>query len=315
MRQENFQQSTQPDWIDVLDTLKQDILKSINCVQIGEIQEFNAADQTASVQLVIKQVIDVDYQGVERFQDISLLLEVPVLFLGNDTSYLTIPPKAGDTCIVLFNDRDLENWYFNGGQSAPKTYRKHDFTDAMAIVGLKNQQNKIQTFFENGPRLQFNDSNKIEWTDGQITSTTPLLLQEGDFQVNGDSLLNGNAITAKDHTVQENFQVDLESTLKGNVTCEADVTIQQDLTVEGESTFTLTSRSLVNHEVQGNLVIGGDIIPDTGAGGTINLTGNLVQIGSHSATSLSAGNGDSGTFQSQDGKTITVSNGIVTNIS
>lgn len=234
---------------DVLDALKQDITKNINCVQVGEIKSFNATRQTATVELSIKQVVD-EKDGVKRFQTISPLLECPCLFLGGGDSYLTIPPKVGDGCIVLFNDRDIDNWFFDGGKKAPASNRRHDFSDGFVIVGFRNLQNAISSFSENAVRLQFDDSNKIELKSGTIESTTPLFKQDGNMQVEGAGV------------------------------------------------------------VKQGLQVGGTVTKFGGSGAMVFDT-DLEQP---SGRTLSAGNGASGTFTSQDGKTITVTDGIVTSI-
>lgn len=206
MRQNNRKQLAKPDLADVLENLKDDIFKTLNCVQVGEIQSFNATRQTASVLISIKQVVE-EANGTQKLQSHPLLLECPVLFLGGTESYLTINPQVGDGCIVLFNDRDFENWFYNGGEEIPNTFRRHDKSDAIALVGLRNLQKSIQDFYEDGVRLQHNASNKIELSDGKVLITTPLTEATADMLVNGNSTVKLNKTVEGSATIQQGLAV------------------------------------------------------------------------------------------------------------
>lgn len=262
MRAKNSKQFQQPDLTDVLEELREDVFKNINCVQIGVIEAFDANTQSAAVQISIKQVIDVQQDGTQRFQSITPLVRVPVMILSGGSSHLTMPVQQGDECIVLFNDRDIENWYVEGGVKAPNTFRRHDFSDALAIVGVRNLQRSIAGYLADGVELRYDESNKVQLKSGTIESTTPLWKQTGEFQVTEDAQFD------KEITVEENAFV------------------------------------------KGGLQIGGTV-ESIGGGGALNVDADITQ---QPGRILTAGNGTSGTFTTNDGKTVTVVSGIITNI-
>ena len=234
---QKLKQIQKPDMADTLENLKQDIFKTINCVQIGFIESFNATDQTAVVRLAIKKIKDITLDGRNIIEEQSLLLSCPAFILGGE-SYVSAPIKKGDSCIVLFNDRDIDNWFIDGSVSIPNTRRTHDLSDAFALVGIRNTQQSIQNFDNESLNLFFSGTNNIKINDTiNMLATTPLFAITGGLSI-------GGTVTQKD----------------GNpLIVDADVTQQ-------------------------------------------------------SGKVLKAGNGATGTFTSNDGKTITVQDGIVVSI-
>ena len=116
--------------------LVKEAFTSLNCHQIGTIVSFDAAKQSAVVTINMKRVIN----GVAG--DYPLLLDVPVISLFGGAGYLTFPITAGDTCLVLFNDRDIDSWWTTGGASSPpNSPRLHDISDGIALVGIRPASN------------------------------------------------------------------------------------------------------------------------------------------------------------------------------
>lgn len=191
MRRVQSKQKNAPDLSDVLGNLKDSILKDINCIKVGVIKSFNATRQTVSAQVSIKQVVDVDDKGAIRYQTIPIMVECPFVFMTGGDARITIPPQAEDGCLLLFNDRDIDNWFIEGGIKAPNTSRKHDLSDAFAIVGVKNLQTAIGDFLTDGIQLQYTDADKIDIKAGTIESLTALFKQTGNMQVTGGLAIGG----------------------------------------------------------------------------------------------------------------------------
>ena len=66
--------------------------------------------------------------------------------MGGGLSSLTFPVLPGDSCVLLFNDRDLDNWFLSGLNTPVNTTRTHHFSDAIALVGIRSLPNVIKTF-------------------------------------------------------------------------------------------------------------------------------------------------------------------------
>jgi hypothetical protein len=122
---------------DVLDKTKDDVFYNFNCVQVGSIISYDPSKNTASVQIQMKRELPnnsiVDYPPLQ---------DCPVMFLSGGTSYLSFPILPGDSCVILFNDRDIDTWWATGSSNVPPSARAHSLSDAIILVGVRNQSNK-----------------------------------------------------------------------------------------------------------------------------------------------------------------------------
>lgn len=169
----------------LLDLHRSGTKRQINCHQVGEIVSFDPDSQTAEVQIKMSYLIN------GEIREYPLLIDCPCIILAGGDGALTMPITAGDSCLVLFNDRDMDNWYSGGQTMPPRTDRMHDFADAIALVGLRNKQNKLSGFLANGTELKYGSST-IKLENGKVTIT------------NGTSTatLNGNNVTVTDGAAQ-----------------------------------------------------------------------------------------------------------------
>lgn len=137
-----------PDLRSVLQALKVELLAQLNCHQWGTVVSFDSAKQTAVVQLaVLRQVPDPEApQPQFVIKPYPMLLDVPVMILTGGTGALTFPIAAGDVCLVLFNDRDMDNFWETGTVSIPNTPRLHDLSDGLAIIGFRTKASPIASY-------------------------------------------------------------------------------------------------------------------------------------------------------------------------
>ena len=164
-----MKQRTNPELTDVIDGAIEDFAYSLNCHRVGIIQSFNPANQTAVIQLVDKATKY--YSDAEILIEYAPLVDCPVFVNKSAKGGLTIPINVGDTCLVLFNDRDLDNWFTDGLTQKPNTMRTHDFSDAIAIVGIRNSINKIPDYNNEAAELNY-ESSKITLDNSKISATT-----------------------------------------------------------------------------------------------------------------------------------------------
>jgi hypothetical protein len=132
----------QPSLNDLLALLQKQIMLNLNCHAIGTVQSFNSLLQTAQITInypqTYFQISQVNGSYVQNDVPYPILLDVPVIVLGGGPAYLTFPIATGDQCFLLFNDRDIENWWVSGTVSTVNTVRLHSISDAVAIVGLRS---------------------------------------------------------------------------------------------------------------------------------------------------------------------------------
>lgn len=148
----NKQAVANPRLSDLLDLFRKEIFLNLNCQDIGTIQEFDSVTQTAKITIVYKQTYD------DGPRDYPVLAQVPVLFLGGGNAFLSFPVAPGDECLVLYNDRDIDNWIKSGQVVSPNTDRLHSFADGFALIAPRNATRVIPGFDTARARLQNGDA-------------------------------------------------------------------------------------------------------------------------------------------------------------
>ncbi len=127
---------------DLLDLIAKDIMLELNCHAIGTIQSFDPVKQTCTATINYKKTFffkndqSGNYEPV--YKTYPILIDCPVIVLGGGAWALTFPITVGDECSILFNDRDIDNWFASGQMQAPATNRLHSFSDGIVLVGLRN---------------------------------------------------------------------------------------------------------------------------------------------------------------------------------
>lgn len=116
---------------DVIFAMKNNIFSTMNCIKIGKIEKVTTSEQTIEAQIQWK--VTLEDGTVKRY---PLLIDCPFFVLQGGGAFLDMPIKAGDYCILLFNDRDISNWLETGAEVELNTNRKHSLSDAIALVGI-----------------------------------------------------------------------------------------------------------------------------------------------------------------------------------
>lgn len=138
-----------PDLRAVLNAHRDEIFASLNCHQFGTVVSWQPASYTVSVKINQRRVVYNQQQTAgENLQQTPTLIEYPVLadvpifVLSGGKFTLFIPPAVGDTCLVLFNDRDMDRWFTTGDtNSAPNSSRMHSLSDGVALIGVFSKAN------------------------------------------------------------------------------------------------------------------------------------------------------------------------------
>lgn len=135
-----FMKPGDPGLNEVLNGFKFEIFRDLNCHTIGEIVNFEPSNQTASIKIKIQATVNGNVVSH------PILLNCPCIILTGGTASLRLPITAGDSCLVLFNDRNIDNWYSNGQDNIPPTNEMHCLSDGIALVGIHNLQNCLSDF-------------------------------------------------------------------------------------------------------------------------------------------------------------------------
>jgi len=175
-----------PNKIDIYDALERKFNAGLNAVQVGVIQSYDVGTQLASVKIAMKQVTNIDADGTKTLQEYPVLLECPAFVLSGGNDFISMPITAGDNCLVLFNDRDIDTWLNSGDGGFPTTSRKHDLSDGFVLVGVRPLTASIASALADGIRISHNGDSFMDFVDGMIESTASMFKHNGDMQVDGD---------------------------------------------------------------------------------------------------------------------------------
>lgn len=146
----------EPDLRALLTAHRRDVSSSLYCHLVGEIVSFDPETQTASVKIAVnKQVVDYRRNPPAFiYLPYPVLTDCPVYFpSGGTNGHLTFPVAPGDPCLVMFHDRDLDNWFNGGANTPPNSDRQHDLSDGMVLVGVRNRAGVIADFYEDGAEV------------------------------------------------------------------------------------------------------------------------------------------------------------------
>ena len=166
----------------VLERLTSSIKTSLNCVKIGEIVSFDKTDQTVTVKVL--HIEDNNYDlYLDKEIEYPLLQKVPVIVLQGGGSKITFPIKAGDQCLLLFCDYMIDGWWVSGESKPSIVPRKHDISDAIAIVGLQAITKAIQDYSDY-LHLQYNEKSSIV-VGNTIKLDNAIVETTGDVDVGG----------------------------------------------------------------------------------------------------------------------------------
>ena len=206
---------------DVLNKHKDEIMMETNCHAIGLIEEFNSSEQTCTVKinyLKTRLVRNQSGEYVETSYEYPLLLECPTIIYNGGGAGITMPISQGDSCLVLFNDRDIDNW-FSGSNGAPlATSRKHSLSDGVVLVGLNNKSSLIQNYDTDNVNIYNGDSSIKIKTDKIVidngTDQLGALLRELVDGVKSIVTTNGGSVNPASQSTLEATMVKIEGLLE-----------------------------------------------------------------------------------------------------
>jgi len=122
-----------PTLFDVIEAVVQGMLARMQTSLPGQIREFDTATHTATVQIAIDFEY-VDDAGERQSYRPEPIANVPVAFPGGGEYGTTHPIEQGQTCLLVFASRSIDEWYRSGGVgNLPASKRRFDPTDAICL--------------------------------------------------------------------------------------------------------------------------------------------------------------------------------------
>lgn len=152
-------------------SLKGNLSEQTNSAMVGRIERFDASKMKADVLPLIRSK-----NGAKP----SMLIGVPVSMLRAGGFVIRPPYKKGDIVLVVFVDRDMDNFMLSGRQSTPETNRTHSLDDAV-VVG------SVMPFTESLPSGHSND----------LVIGTENFSSKIVMQPDGNIVIDGKSVTIK----------------------------------------------------------------------------------------------------------------------
>lgn len=123
---------------------------------MGRIVSYDAAKQTASVQLTVKSFVK-DENGKRKAVDIPILQDVPVQFPGSGGQTMTFPVAAGDEVMVNFLSRASDAQQQSGGDQNPTDASVNSLSHPRAMLGFKSDPRKLSNVSTTATELRSDD--------------------------------------------------------------------------------------------------------------------------------------------------------------
>lgn len=122
---------------EVLDDNVNMAMANLHTATIAKITKVN--QKTINAKPVFNRVVDGESIELPEFA------EVPIFYLHGGSSSIRFPIAVGDYCLLIFIERCIDDWVFGKDFSDPREPRMHDYSDAVALVGLSNQNGSPDT--------------------------------------------------------------------------------------------------------------------------------------------------------------------------
>lgn len=253
------------DFIERIDEHRTAVQAALNAHQTGMwtalpgiLTKVDLGKLTCEVQPAI-QAIELQTDGTPKNVSLPVLVDVPLVFPHGGKYAHTDPVVADDECLVVFSSRCIDNWWQDGGVQPQFEMRKHDLSDAIALVGPWSQKTAIKNVSTTTSQWRNTDGDIYQELDND-NQKIRVIVKGITVEVDaGASTVN---ITGPDHlTVNTNQDVTVTAP-NATLNCSGQVVINSS------GQMTINTPLL---RVNGNVQVTGSMIGGFGTGDAINL--------------------------------------------
>lgn len=125
--------------------------------------------------------------------DYPVIIGVPVFMPKAGSSQITYPVKAGDSCLLVFAERSIDEW-MGKGNSDNHDPRRYDLTDAFCFVGMCPAQSISADNVE-----VINGGTKISLTPSNTINVVGNINVQGTIVCTGDVIGGGISLVGHTH--------------------------------------------------------------------------------------------------------------------
>jgi hypothetical protein len=194
---ERLANSTTP-WMKALKLLQSELHVAMPAM----VQSFDPETQTVVVQPAIREQL-LNSQRVPIPTPLPVVSYVPIVMMRAGEFVLTMPVQAGDECLLIIADSCFDAWWQSGGIQNQIDLRRHDISDAFAVLGPWSQPNKVENYSTSAAQLRSLDGQTvIEVGSGEvkITASNVTIQAAQEVTINGTSGVKINGTDWQTHT-------------------------------------------------------------------------------------------------------------------
>lgn len=144
----------------------------------AQVVSFDANKQTIVAQPLVREKIIDRYNGEIQWIQLPQLVDVPVCFPQGGNFVMTMPVQAGDEVVLSFTDTNIDSWWHSGGVQNWNDRRRHDLSDAIALIGVNSTPNVISDILSDGTELRSKDNNS-----SVTVKQDRIIFRVGEFEV------------------------------------------------------------------------------------------------------------------------------------
>lgn len=127
--------SNTPTFAEVLNWYKERVVRDVRVAIPATVQRYDASKQVIDAAPQIKDLYEAA-DGTMQPLELPVVCNVKVLFPRAGGFSIVLPISVGDPVQLLINDRSIDAWQSNGGLQSPSDARRHDLSDAVAVLGM-----------------------------------------------------------------------------------------------------------------------------------------------------------------------------------
>lgn len=178
----------------------------------GIVESFDQDKQTVSVQPALTENIQVGEEAAKATA-LPILTDIPIYFPRANGYCITLPVVKGDECLLVFADMCIDGWWQSGGVQDQMETRRHDLSDAFALIGVTSQPRKVNAYSPDKLQIRTDSQNivcELDKSNGAVNVVTANILTANisdkiDIKCGGDiSIKAAGNITIQGATVNIN---------------------------------------------------------------------------------------------------------------
>lgn len=106
----------------LIDEFKDKVFQDMYCSLVCKVIKVHDTDK-----IDVKPLYTLD--GVS----LPIIVQVPLMFIGNDTNIISVETTVGDYVLLVISDYDIDNLIIDGKDTEVNTNSKHQINDALAL--------------------------------------------------------------------------------------------------------------------------------------------------------------------------------------